>query len=150
MIRLNLLLCFVIFIMSEALGQYELMKETSETPIHIGSGNYFYHVDEEKDVKNLIGEIIKLNRFEAEKPLINKNKNLVYAAYMVNPVDEEFVYFMYALRTREGIDVYCLYCAKTYLHFFDYEEGVNRFSLIFDPNLHKNTNLTNHQGIQQN
>jgi hypothetical protein len=144
-----LLLSSIIMMAFPSFSQFILMKDSKEMAIHIGSGNYFYHVDEEQDVKEVISEIYKLNRFTGDKPIINKKKNLVYSAYMVNPVNDEFVYFMYAIRTREGIDIYCLYCSNRYLHFFDYKEGTSHLSLIYDPSVNKNTSITNLSGIPQ-
>ena len=132
---------------STSFGQYRFMEDMKETAIHIGSGNYFYHVDDEGKVKDLIIEIVKANRMQHEKFVFNKGKNLYYSGYQVNPVDTKFFYFIYALRTREGYDVYCLYCSNYYTHFFDYEEGKLLYSLIFDPKFNNQTSFTNLPGI---
>lgn len=128
-------------------SQYRYMEDMKETAIHIGSGNYFYHVDDEGKVKDLINEIIKANHMQHEKFVFNKGKNLFYSGYQVNPVDDDYFYFIYALRTREGYDVYCLYSSNYYTHFFDYEEGKLLYSLIFDPKFNNQTSFTNLPGI---
>ena len=132
---------------NNASSQYRFMEEMKETTIHIGSGNYFYHVDDEGKVKDLINEIIKANHMQHEKFVFNKGKNLYYSGYQINPVDDSFIYFIYAIRTREGYDVYCLYSLNRYCYFFDYEEGKQKYSLIFDPKVNNQTSFTNLPGI---
>lgn len=133
--------------LNNAFSQFRYMEDTKQSVIHIGSGNYFFHVDEEGEVKDLVNEIVKSNHMEHEKFVFNKGKNLYFSAYQVNPVDDEFIYFIYALRTRDGYDVYCLYSSNLYIHFFDYEEGKVMYSLIFDPKINDNTSFTNLPGI---
>jgi hypothetical protein len=126
------------------------MEEMKETTIHIGSGNYFYHVEDEGSVKSLVNQITKMNRMPHENLLFNKGKNLYFSGYQVNPVDDSFTYLIYAIRTREGFDVYCLYFTNIYIHLFDFAEGNTLYSLIFDPKKNNLRTFTNLPGTMQN
>jgi|GEM_PF-479551 len=130
--------------------QFEFMEDMKESTINIGSGNYFYHTENEGAAKALVNEIIKRNRFPHEKLVFNKGKNLYFSGYQVNPVDPAYIYFIYAMRTREGYDVYCLYSSNYYIHFFDYDEGKLLYSLVFNPKKDNLTTFTNLPGILQN
>jgi hypothetical protein len=144
-----LLVAFCLMLQGILFSQYKFMEEMKESTIHIGSGNYFYHVENESAVKGLVNQIIKLNRMPHDVLLFNKGKNLYFSGYQVNPVDDSYIYLIYAIRTREGFDVYCLYCENIYIHFFDYNEEKSFYSLIFDPIKNNLTTFTNLPGILQ-
>jgi hypothetical protein len=108
----------------------------------VGAGNFFIHLDSESDLKRTLLEVIKTNSFPREDLVFNKGKNLFFAAYYHNPKDEHYTYFIYAEKVREGYDLYLLYIENTYHYFFDYSEGPNKYSLIFEPEKHKSKMLT--------
>jgi hypothetical protein len=137
----NVLIVFVLtsFGVNAQYVQNETFKE-------VGAGNFFLHLESESDLKRTIKEVLKENNFPKEELSFNKGKNLFFAAYLRNPKDEHYTYFIHAEKVREGYDLYLLYIENSYHHFFDYSEGPNRFRLIYDPEKDKNTILTSKNG----
>ncbi len=142
----------VIFLMglkSISLSQYVRMDELDSYAIHVGSGNYYIHVDAEGEAKTAVNQIIKYARLPKEKIAFDKGKNLPFAGYMVDVEDDRFIYFIYVLRVQEGYDVYALYCSNSYIHFFDYREGKDLYSLIFNPKVNQAKLITQIYGTLQ-
>lgn len=109
--------------------QFNLMEDY----IQIGAGNYFVHLDKESQVKKTVLSVLKANRFPSQDLIFNKGKNLFFAGYYVNPSDDQYMYVVHALRGREGYDLFFLYCANTLTHHFEYTEGKDLYSLVYDP-----------------
>lgn len=112
----------------------------------VGAGNFFIHLESESEVKRTLKEVFKENNFPFQELVFNKGKNLYFAAYLRNPKDDHYTYFIHAEKVREGYDLYLLYIENSYHVFFDYNEGPNRFRLIFDPEKDKNNLLTSING----
>jgi hypothetical protein len=132
----------VLLMRSFSFSQYVTMEDFRE----VGAGNFFIHLEGESDLKRTLTDVIKANKFPREELIFNKGKNLFYAAYYRNPKDEHFTYFIHAEKVREGYDLYLLYIENTYHYFFDYNEGPNKFSLIYDPEKDKGKILTSIKG----
>lgn len=109
--------------------QFNLMEDY----IQIGAGNYFVHLDKESQVKKTVLSVLKANRFPSQDLIFNKGKNLFFAGYYVNPSDDQYMYVVHALRGREGYDLFFLYCVNTLTHHFEYTEGKDLYSLVYDP-----------------
>ena len=136
------LLTVVLLMRSFSFSQYVTMDDFRE----VGAGNYFIHLDGESDLKRTLMDVIKINNFPREEVTFNKGKNQYFAAYYRNPKDEHYTYFIHAEKVREGYDLYFLYIENTYHYFFDYNEGPNKFSLIYDPDKDKGKILTSIKG----
>lgn len=132
------LIAVMILMRSFSYGQYVPMDDFRE----VGAGNFFIHLESESDLKRTLTDVIKTNKFPREEVTFNKGKNLYFAAYYHNPKDEHYTYFIHAEKVREGYDLYLLYIENTYHYFFDYSEGPNKFSLIYDPEKDKSKVLT--------
>lgn len=140
-IQLFVLLVFF-FQDGRAQYQYNLMEDY----LQLGAGNYFVHVDKESEVKKIVQNTFKIHRFPFEELTFNKGKNLFFAAYYVNPSDDNFMYVVHALRGREGYDLYFLYCANTLTHHFEYTEGKDLYQLVYDPEINNATIVTSFEG----
>ncbi len=139
--KFNLLLAVILISLSpkyQAQYQFNLMEEY----LQIGSGNYFIHLDKENEVKKTVMSVLKAQRFTYQDLIFNKGKNLYFAAYYVNPSDENYVYIIHAVRGREGYDLYFLYCLNTLMHHFEYIEGKDLYELVYDPSVNKSKVLT--------
>jgi hypothetical protein len=130
----------------QAQYQFNLMEEF----LQIGAGNYFIHLEKESDVKKTVMSVLKSHRFPHENLSFNKGKNLYFAAYFVNPSDDRYVYIIHALRSREGYDLYFLYCMNTLTHHFEYIEGKELYQLVYDPSINKSTVLTSFEATNIN
>ena len=139
--KFNLLLVAILLCLSykyQAQYQFNLMEEY----LQIGSGNYFIHLEKESDVKKTVMSVLKAHRFTYQDLTFNKGKNLYFAAYHVNPSDENYVYIIHALRGREGYDLYFLYCVNSLTHHFEYIEGKDLHELVYDPSINKSAVMT--------
>jgi hypothetical protein len=134
---LGLLLSTVVPI--QAQYQFQLMEDDF---LQIGAGNYFIHVDKEAEVKKTVTSVFKAHRFPTQELLFNKDKNLFFASYYVNPSDDRFVYIVHAVRGREGYDLYFLYCQNILTHHFEFVEGKDLHQLVYDPAVNTNTVMT--------
>jgi hypothetical protein len=114
--------------------------------ILMGSGNYYIHLDKEPEVKKYISSVIKSNRFPTQDLEFNKGKHLYFAAYYVNPADDRFMYIIRAERALDGYDVSFLYCLNTLTHHFEYIEGKDLYSLIYDPKINQSQVMTSFTG----
>jgi hypothetical protein len=124
---------------SQAQYQFQLMEDDF---LQIGAGNYFVHLDKEAEVKKTVTSVFKAHRFPTQDLLFNKGKNLFFASYYVNPLDDRFVYIVHAVRGREGYDLYFLYCQNILTHHFEFVEGKDLHQLVYDPALNKSNVLT--------
>lgn len=118
--------------------QFNLMEDFLE----IGAGNYYAHLDKEAEVKKTVLAVLKANRFPSQDLVFNKGKNLYFAGYYINPSDDRFMYVVHAVRAREGYELYFLYCINTLTHHFEYTEGKDLYSLVYDPAQNKSTVFT--------
>jgi hypothetical protein len=123
----------------QAQYQFQLMEDDF---LQIGAGNYFIHVDKEAEVKKTVTAVFKAHRFPTQDLLFNKDKNLFFASYCVNPSDDRFVYIVHAVRGREGYDLYFLYCQNILTHHFEFVEGKDLHQLVYDPAVNTNTVMT--------
>jgi hypothetical protein len=123
----------------QAQYQFQLMEDDF---LQIGAGNYFIHVDKEAEVKKTVTAVFKAHRFPTQDLLFNKDKNLFFASYYVNPSDDRFVYIVHAVRGREGYDLYFLYCQNILTHHFEFVEGKDLHQLVYDPAVNTNTVMT--------
>ena len=123
----------------QAQYQFQLMEDDF---LQIGAGNYFIHVDKEAEVKKTVSSVFKAHRFPTQDLLFNKDKNLFFASYYVNPSDDRFVYIVHAVRGREGYDLYFLYCQNILTHHFEFVEGKDLHQLVYDPAVNTNTVMT--------
>ena len=123
----------------QAQYQFQLMEDDF---LQIGAGNYFIHVDKEAEVKKTVTSVFKAHRFPTQDLLFNKDKNLFFASYYVNPSDDRFVYIVHAVRGREGYDLYFLYCQNILTHHFEFVEGKDLHQLVYDPAVNTNTVMT--------
>jgi hypothetical protein len=123
----------------QAQYQFQLMEDDF---LQIGAGNYFIHVDKEAEVKKTVTSVFKAHRFPTQELLFNKDKNLFFASYYVNPSDDRFVYIVHAVRGREGYDLYFLYCQNILTHHFEFVEGKDLHQLVYDPAVNTNTVMT--------
>ncbi len=123
----------------QAQYQFQLMEDDF---LQIGAGNYFIHVDKEAEVKKTVTSVFKAHRFPTQVLLFNKDKNLFFASYYVNPSDDRFVYIVHAVRGREGYDLYFLYCQNILTHHFEFVEGKDLHQLVYDPAVNTNTVMT--------
>ncbi len=123
----------------QAQYQFQLMEDDF---LQIGAGNYFIHVDKEAEVKKTVISVFKAHRFPTQDLLFNKDKNLFFASYYVNPSDDRFVYIVHAVRGREGYDLYFLYCQNILTHHFEFVEGKDLHQLVYDPAVNTNTVMT--------
>lgn len=86
--KTTILLVAVLFFASAPLKaqyQFQLMEDDF---LQIGAGNYFIHVDKEAEVKKTVSSVFKAHRFPTQDLLFNKDKNLYFASYYVNPSDD--------------------------------------------------------------
>jgi hypothetical protein len=123
----------------QAQYQFQLMEDDF---LQIGAGNYFIHVDKEAEVKKTVTSVFKAHRFPTQELLFNKDKNLFFASYYVNPSDDRFVYIVHAVRGREGYDLYFLYCQNILTHHFEFVEGKDLHQLVYDPAVNTNAVMT--------
>ena len=140
--KTTILLVAVLFYASAPLKaqyQFQLMEDDF---LQIGAGNYFIHVDKEAEVKKTVSSVFKAHRFPTQDLLFNKDKNLYFASYYVNPSDDRFVYIVHAVRGREGYDLYFLYCQNILTHHFEFVEGKDLHQLVYDPAVNTNTVMT--------
>lgn len=140
--KTTILLVAVLFFAAAPLKaqyQFQLMEDDF---LQIGAGNYFIHVDKEAEVKKTVTSVFKAHRFPTQDLLFNKDKNLFFASYYVNPSDDRFVYIVHAVRGREGYDLYFLYCHNILTHHFEFVEGKDLHQLVYDPVVNTNTVMT--------
>jgi hypothetical protein len=123
----------------QAQYQFQLMQDDF---LQIGAGNYFIHLDKEAEVKKTVTSVFKAHRFPTQDLLFNKDKNLYFAGYYVNPSDDRFVYIVHAVRGREGYDLYFLYCQNVLTHHFEFVEGKDLHQLVYDPAVNTSSVLT--------
>ncbi len=141
--KTNLVTMFLFLVSFTGYAQYHYMEDDL---ILMGSGNYFIHLDKEPEVKKYILSVIKSNRFPTQELEFNKGKHLFFAAYYVNPADDRYMYIIRAERALEGYDVSFLYCLNTLTHHFEYIEGKDLYSLIYDPKINKSQVMTSFSG----
>jgi hypothetical protein len=132
-------LLFIAVAPLQAQYQFQLMEDDF---LQIGAGNYFIHLDKEAEVKKTVTSVFKAHRFPTQDLLFNKDKNLYFAGYYVNPSDDRFVYIVHAVRGREGYDLYFLYCQNVLTHHFEFVEGKDLHQLVYDPAVNTSSVLT--------
>jgi hypothetical protein len=123
----------------QAQYQFQIMEDDF---LQIGAGNYFVHLDKEAEVKKTVMSVLKAHRFPHQDLLFNKDKNLYFASYYVNPSDDRFVYIIHAVRAREGYDLYFLYCHNILTHHFEFAEGKDLHQLVYDPAINTSSVFT--------
>jgi len=125
-------------------SQYE-MKEEFEL-MELGAGNFYGHFDTEGEVRSMVNAVLKHNRFPKSELLFNKGRKLFHSSCLVNPRDDQFAYFIQAVRVQEGYDLYFLYCLNELTHFFDYSEGSDLYRLKYSPETDGQKTFTNLPG----
>ena len=132
------LIALIFLVSNSSFSKYLNMGSLNE----FGGGNYYVHVNSESDAKRIITEKVKLNGIPSRHLQFHKGSSLYFCSYHVNPLNNEYVYFITCLPTREGWDVWFYYIENRYRYFYDVNSGGNRIPVVYDPAILESRNET--------